>query len=371
MALEAFERDMREGKADSAGSKRLSTVRVGRPWGPIDERKEIAIVDGALLVLRRLVAPDRALHPLGVSIHPLTPGALDRWQSKIIRFTNPLGTQCHAIAPSVLLLDSQVVTGALSDGAQLIGMRTDVKMIIGLYDTSKGEALQRGPRLFAKIAESGFIENKSHFLHRGDAVITADLILTGIMSEAQLCNASDPLSPFLFDFLDQVSGCQVSVPFARVTSIEMEEWTTGMMCRFCGAIDVADEGLGHLLAKRVRRGRPDDPKPIWTLVRAPQCMIIMVQGDNRSFTFPRYVRVDHSDKASRYRLGGCVVSTADGAHYETLLARETFGRLLRVYDGVIGDGVNCLDGASMFFIRCPARVLRYDLMGTDERDTAL
>lgn len=53
-------------------------------------------------------------------------------------------------------------------------------------------------------------------------MITADLILTGIMSEAQLCNASDPLSPFLFDFLDQVSGCQVSVPFARVTSIEME-----------------------------------------------------------------------------------------------------------------------------------------------------
>jgi hypothetical protein len=39
MALEAFERDMCEGKADSAGSKRLSTVRVGRPWGPIDERK--------------------------------------------------------------------------------------------------------------------------------------------------------------------------------------------------------------------------------------------------------------------------------------------------------------------------------------------
>jgi hypothetical protein len=129
--------------------------------------KEIAIVDGALLVLRRLVTPDRALHPLGVSIHPLTPGALDRWQSKIIRFTNPLGTQCHAIAPSVLLLDSQVVTGALSDCAQLIGMRTDVKMIIGLCDASKGEALQRGPRLFAKIAESRFMENKSHFLHRG------------------------------------------------------------------------------------------------------------------------------------------------------------------------------------------------------------
>ena len=158
----------------------------------------------------------------------------------------------------------------------------------------------------------------------------------------------------MLDFVESCSHRYHRTPFVRIVRQEMEAigaWSMRLQERA--------KMFTELLSQRIpRRRRMDLPSSKWETA-SPAFILVMIEGDCESVTFPRLVPVHCVGATALYEFGVRVVSTNNGTHYRVII-RKGESEFAEINDGVVSDGRHSLERVDAMSVKAHVRVIRYD-----------